>query len=223
MKYLLLCFLITIILLFHSWYSKSQTSSIADSTVTTYLHIKPKTNIRVYGGKWKDRIIGFVLTNIDSLNKANWHSKRITEFEKDSSGYFIKVDLPSYVLNNSKEMWCKATGLLPNDSGFDTIEVKYGGVHVSSIKLILKSNPEGAETFLIPNRIWINKFESSRLDIDDLEVQKYRVNTSSTNTYAFVDETVFVVLFKMNNKYKKIIHYTKPFSVEPEQIVWTNF
>jgi hypothetical protein len=224
MKFIILFFSITIILLFQSWNSKSQMVSTIDSTVTTYLHINPIFSSMGYGGGFEEiKIIGFVLTNIDTLGKSNWQSKRINEFKYDGKKYFVKVDLPSYVLNNSREIWCTAIEIKFNGYGFDTIETDYGGVHVSSIKLILKSDPEGAETFLIPNRIWKKKFEKSLMRGDDSEVQNFRVNTSRTNTYAYVDETVFVVVFKINSKFKKIIHHTKPFSVEPEQTVWTNF
>jgi hypothetical protein len=116
-------------------------------------------------------------------------------------------------------MWCTATRIV----GHDTIKKNYGGVKMSNIKLLLKSNPEGAETYLIPNRIWLREFKNVSLDKDDSKLQKFRVNTSSTNTYALVDETVFVVMFKMNDKFKKVIHNTKPYNVEQQQTVWIKF
>jgi hypothetical protein len=191
----------------------------ADGTVSTYLHIK---------GDWlasdgkHNTIIGFVLNNIDTLGKSNWKSNKITEFEKERDGYFIKANIPAYVSDNSSQIWCTAISLRPENKS-DTIRTKYGGVKLSKIKLILNSTPEGAESYLVPNRIWIEKFANTSWDKDDSELQKFRVNTSSTNTYAYVDQTVFVVIFKLDDKYKKVIHFTKPASVQEEQPVWIKF
>lgn len=192
--------------------SNAQTAKV-DSMVSTYLHIK-LTQV-----KWTKPISSFVLTNIDSSGNQNWKSQEISEFEQDGSGYFVKVNIPFYVSRNSSQMWCTATRIV----GYDTIKTNYGGVKMSNIKLLLKSNPEGAETYLIPNRIWLREFKNVSLDKDDSKLQKFRVNTSSTNTYALVDETVFVVMFKMNDKFKKVIHNTKPYNVEQQQTVWIKF
>lgn len=191
-----------------------------NNTVSTYLHIQNQWNNKK---GWNDPIISFILTNIDSLGSPNWESKEITDIEEEKDGYLVKVNVPLYLIGNSKEMWCTAKSIRSSSSGNDTIKKKYGGVKLSNIKLILRSNPEGAETYLIPNRIWDRNFENTSYNEKDSELQKFRVNTSSTNTYAFVDETVFVVVFKMNGKFKKIIHRTKPYEIEKEQTVWINF
>jgi hypothetical protein len=190
-------------------------------TVTNYIHIKP---LSVKGGYHP---VAFVLKNIDTLGNITWQSEKITQFEKDSLGFFMKLNIPSNVLKNSRQLWC--TALIKNMDSTRTIyrkssyEMNYGGVKLSSIKLILKSTPLGAESFLIPNRIWMDKIEKSNWENDNTIIEKFRINTSSTDTYAFVDETVFVVLYKLNNKYKKVIHFTKPASIEKEQTVWVKF
>ena len=202
-----------------SLFSTAQNAK-ADSTVSTYLHIKRQS----FGyDQGSDLMISFVLTNIDSSGNANWKSQEIKEFEREEDEYFVKANIPLYVANNSSQIWCTAKTLRSQPGGYDTIEMKYGGVKMSNIKLVLKSSPEGAETYLIPNRIWLSDFKNFSFDKDDARIQKYRVNTSSTNTYAYVDETVFVVMFKMNNTFKKVIHSTKPYDVEQEQTVWINF
>lgn len=211
-------FFATTILTLTSFFSTAQINN-SDSAVSTYLHINALKG--EYGQK--QSIISFELTNIDSLGNSNWKSQEITEFEKDKNGYFVKANIPLHVSNNSSEIWCTAKLLKPRKSGYDTIRQEYGGVQLSAIKLSLKSNPEGAETFLVPNRIWQSKIKKEFLNNDDSQLQKYRVNTSSTNTYAYVDETVFVVIFKMDDKYKTIIHNTKPYFIEQEQTVWVDF
>jgi len=191
----------------------------SDSSVTTYLH----TEIDWWYVEPQDSLIGFRFRNINRFGKQNWKSKLILEFDTIALyEYYVKANIPLFALNNSKKMWCTAVYLRHSRNGLDTISREYGGVEISKIKLILKSNPQGAETYLIPNRIWMDKFDGVSFEKDDSPIQKFRVNTSSTNTYAYVDETVFVVLFKINNKYKKLIHQTKPFKVEAEQTVWIN-
>jgi hypothetical protein len=191
-----------------------------DSTVSTYLHIKGES---LPADRLHDSLIAFVLNNIDTLGKSNWKSAEITAFEKEKDGYFLKANIPVYVYTNSSKMWCTSISLKSVNNRLDTIKSKYGGVRLSNIKLILNSTPEGAESYLIPNRVWMEKFANTSWDKDDSKLEKFRVNTSSTNTYAYVDQTVFVVIFKLNDKYKKIIHFTKPASIQQEQPVWIKF
>ncbi|WP_018612489.1 hypothetical protein [Segetibacter koreensis] len=186
-------------------------------TVSNYIHIAPVAN-----SKWK-KVTGFILKNIGTSGDTNWVSGKITSVEKDSSDYFVKVNIPAAVLQNSKEAWCTAFVQRETPNGLDTIPVKYGGVQLSKIKLFLKSSPEGAEAFLIPNRIWMQKIQNTNWEKDNSKIEDFRVNTSSTNTFAYIDETVFVVLYKKDNRYKKIIHFTKPMSVEQEQTAWVEF
>jgi hypothetical protein len=192
-------------------------STTLNSQVSNYIHIPAIEN-----KKWK-KITGFILKNISSSGDTDWVSGKTDFAEKDSSGYFVKVNVPLTVLNNSKEVWCTAFVQRETQNGIDTIPVQYGGVQFSKIKLYLKSTPQGAETFLIPNRIWMQRIENTNWEKDNSKIEDFRVNTSSTNTFAYVDETVFVVLYKKNNRFKKIIHYTKPMNVEQEQTAWVEF
>jgi hypothetical protein len=198
----------------------AQNALKTESAVSTYLYIKGELT---KSEKEEDSLVCFILSNIDTLGKPNWKSKEIKEFEKDRGGYFLKANIPAYVSNNSRQIWCTSVFLRPVNSKFDTIRTRYGGVKLSKIKLILNSTPEGAESYLVPNRIWIQKFANTSWDKNDSELEKFRVNTSSTNTYAYVDQTVYVVIFKLNDKYKKVIHFTKPASVQEEQPVWIKF
>jgi hypothetical protein len=208
------------VFIFISAIAIAQKAVKTDSTVSTYLHIKGEW---AKSGKWQDSIIGFILNNIDTLGKSNWKSKEINEFERDKNGFFLKADIPVYVSNNSSQIWCTSISLKSGNNRTDTIRTKYGGVKLSKIKLLLNSTPEGAESYLIPNRVWLEKFANTSWDKDDSKLEKFRVNTSSTNTYAYVDQTVFVVIFKLNDKYKKLIHFTKPASIQQEQPVWIKF
>lgn len=194
-------------------------------TTTCFMHLNLADNgqrRRNYGIGYQRRynnIVGFVIHNIDTNGNDSWQSPLITTYDKDSTDWLVKVDIPILVLQNSRKAWCEAYIKRP----FDTSVIKYGGVSLSKIKLYLKSTPEGAETFLIPNRIWSRKIENSDWQNNSSLLECYRVNTSSTNTYSYVDETVFVVLYKYQNRFKKIIHYTKPVSVESEQTAWVQF
>lgn len=200
-------------------HSVAQEGNRTDSTITSYFHIR-----NPWGDRWnRDSIVGFELKNIDTLGNINWYSKQVSEFEKDEDGYFVKANIPMHVLKNSSQVWCTSIALESFGNSFDTIRYQYGGVRLSKIKLNLRSSPEGAETYLIPNRIWMNNFENINLSNDASKIQKFRVNTSATNTYAFIDETVFVIIYKINNQYKQLVHHTKPFNIEPEQTVWINF
>jgi len=213
--------LITIlILLVTSIVTQAQIDSRNDSIITTYLHINADNG----NSKWTYNIIQFTLTNIDSLGKPNWESKKITEFEKEDDYYFVKVNIPISVLRNSRDVWCEAIGLSKTSIGFDTIIMDYGGVKLSKIELFINSKPEGAETYLISKRIWEKQFSNVNLVKDDARLRNFKVNTKpGTNTSAFIDETVFVVLFEMNGVYKHLIHKPRPFNVEPQQTVWIKF
>lgn len=193
--------------------SFSQTPGKADSLVTNYVHIFD------HYSAISANVIGFSFKNRDTLDHFNWQSPKVSTFEKaDRWEYYVKLTIPESILSNSKGLWCTAYVL----NGKDTVEQEYGGTSLSTIKLILKSDPQGAESFLIPNRIWNDKFENTNWQQTGV-LDKYQVSTSNTNTHVFVDETVYVVVFKKGNKYKKIIHRTKPAQVENIQTVSLTF
>src|SRR5215210_3257999 len=202
-------------------YSKTVAQIYSKDTclVTSYLHIFPEHSLNSY----PKSLVGFVLKHVDSAGNTDWESEKITTFDStgSDSGVFIKVDLPLRCLKGPPTFWC--TSLTVSAKNNDTIRYSYGGVKLSDIRLFLKSRPEGAETFLIPNRIWQNKIEGTNWEKNNSIIENFRVNTSITNTFANVDQTVFVVLFKLKDKFKKIVHFTKPANVEHEQTVWVEF
>ncbi len=137
------------------WYEDTSAQSDVKEyeIVSTYIHIPLIKN-----SKWRE-VTGFVLKSVDTSGNPGWQSEKISSIEKDSSGYFVKLNLPKSVLKNSKEAWCTAFVQRETTTGFDTISVKYGGLQLSKIKLLLKSTPEGAETFLIPTEFGCKKYK----------------------------------------------------------------
>jgi hypothetical protein len=206
-------FLLVYLILIFRIDSFSQAPEKTDRLVSNYVHIAD------YYSAISPNVIGFSFKNRDTSDNFNWQSQKLSSFETAGKGeYYVKINIPESILSNSKGLWCTAYML----NGKDTIEQEYGGTTLSTIRLNLKSTPEGAESFLIPSRIWDDKFENANWQGTGL-LDKYQVNTSSTNTYAFVDETVYVVVFKKGNKYKKVIHRTKPAKVENIQTVSLTF
>lgn len=189
----------------------------AGATVTTFVYIENPYKNQESGKEYE--IKSFQLTNVDTLGKKNYKFPTISSFDKDDNGYFVKLEVPEKVLNNSSNIWCRAK--VKGGSYNGTMTVKYGGVRFSKIKLVIKSSPEGAETFIIPNRIWEQKL--STVNLNDTVLQNYRVNTSTTNTYAYIDETVYVIICKKGDQFKRITHFTKPATIEKVQIVSINF
>ncbi len=200
-------------------------------SIENYFHIK-MTDTQ-YGGYYRNAdLLYFVLQNVDTAGNKTWRSGQIVDFEKDGSDYFVKISIPAEVQTNSKQLWC--TAFLKrrswgdrqwgnnSDVSSDTFSVRYGGTTLSKIKLLLKTNPEGAETFLIPNRIWQMKIQFQKWQSNAEILEKYRVDNSSTNTYVYIDETVYKIIFKKNNAYKSVTHYTKSETIEKEQTVSIN-
>jgi hypothetical protein len=203
---------------------EAQIVNHSQQKVSNFFH----TTIDWWVNEEGDSLIGFSLRNINQKGITNWKSDLITNFYTvDNYVYSLKCDFPLFVLKNSKQIWCSAVFLKRSGNGFDkndTVKNEYGGVVLSNIKLLLKSTPEGAETFLIPNRIWLDKFQDPSWEKKSFIMEQFRVTTKPTTTnYANIDETVYVVVYKMNNRYKKVIYFTKPASVEKEQVVWIKF
>ncbi len=210
-----------ILLLTSCFLACGQSSFDLKNSSTNYIHIQKQDDGKAYDTQ--NELVGFILKSVDTLGKINWQSNKITEFENEGDDYFLKVDIPAAVRSNSMKLWCTALTVNSNKSIHDTIKHEYAGVEPGSIRLLLKSNPEGAEIFLVPNRIWNRRFENLQLASVVNKLETYRVNTSSTNTYAYIDETVYVVVYKLENKIKKTIHHTRPASIEKDQTVWVNF
>jgi hypothetical protein len=203
--------------------SLSQIQLETTETISYYLDLKHKWVIDEQRG---EKLVGFLLTNIDTSGNSNWKSNIITSFEmydKTLWTYFIKVNLPNHVFTNSKELWCTALVTKSNINQIDTIKLNSGGVRLSNITLELISNPKCAEVFIIPNRIWQDKIERSNWQNNDADLEKYRVGEGCTDVKAAINQTVYVVLFKLNNTFIKRIHDTKPASIEQQQRISVNF
>lgn len=218
MKKMPIVFLVILLLLIKNRV-QAQINNDSLNIVSNYFH----TTMNWWDNEEGDSLIGFSFKNIDTLGKENWKSGLINQFDNEGYTYYIKANFPKFVSDNSKQLWCAAVYVKRTANGYDTINHEYGGIVSNKIKLLLKSTPEGAETFLIPNRIWLNKFENTLWNKDASKFEEFRVNTSNTNTYALVDETVFVVIYKKGDQFKKIVHHTKPATVEQEQTISVNF
>jgi hypothetical protein len=187
----------------------------SDSVVTCFLHISE--NFAEYY-----EVEGFVMNYTDPATNEKWHSPVIKPLQYDSSGYLVKVDLPARFYPPSKKLWCNAIGVDPR-SPYDTVTFSYGGIVLDNIKLILKSDPMGADVFLIPNRVWTQKIKDSDWKKDISVLNEFRVNSNSTNTTAIIDQTVYVVIFKLEDRFEERIHYTRPEKVEKEQVISIKF
>ena len=175
-------------------------------------------------------IAGFRLKTPGNAAVA-WESGLILPLQQDSGTRFlIKVDVPAEISGSVDELECigiakKPYGmwkwLLPKHKR--TVAIPYGGVALSVIKLEIKSNPTGAEVYLVPIRVWDKRFKDTELEssIDDMEL--YKVNTSVTDTFVRIDQTVFKIVFHANGRFKTITHRPQPQSIEPVQSVSIQF
>ncbi len=187
---------------------------------TNFLHIK-NPGLQSYGN---DRPIrAFVLESHDNLGNINWISKRIVPLGLDEEGYLIKVNLPDSIMKTAKALWCNAYVFDDNDgTGGSEQIIKYGGVKCNSIKLLINSAPSGAESYLISNRVWMERFKDIEWQ-NAVLLNPFKVDEGLTNTHVFIDETVYVIIFRLNNAYKQVIHHTRPYSVDSVQTVFSPF
>jgi hypothetical protein len=184
---------------------------------TNFLHIK-NTFLQSYSNDHPIR--AFVLESHDSQGNITWVSKRIVPLGLDEDGYLVKVNLPDSIMKTAKALWCNAY-VYDENAGSEQV-VKYGGVKCNSIKLLINSAPSGAESYLISNRVWMERFRDIEWQNADL-LSPFKVDEGLTNTHVFVDETVYVIVFKLNNSYKQVIHRTRPFAVDSVQTVFSPF
>ena len=202
--------------------SRNEVVAQADSPkyCTNFLHIKDPA-LQPYGTHRTIR--AFVLESHDNLGNVNWVSKRIIPLGLDEDGYLVKVNLPDSIMKTAKALWCNAYILDENagPAGSEQI-IRYGGVKCNSIKLLINSAPSGAESYLISNRVWLERFKDIEWQNAEL-LSPFKVDEGLTNTHAFIDETVYVIIFKLNNSYKQVIHRTRPYSVDSVQTVFSPF
>ena len=176
------------------------------------------------------KIIAFQLSTHENAPMA-WKSDLIKPLYKDSAArYMMKVDIPKKILAQQDMLECTAitkksygifNWMYPKDKR--TVEIPYGGVSFSVIQLEIKSNPQGAEVYLVPMRIWEKRFKGKPIarNLEDMEF--YKVNTSVTDTLVRIDQTVFKIVFHAAGQFKTITHRPKPESIAPQQSVSVQF
>ena len=201
-------------------------------TTTIFFHVpKIADSINPYKDFGFGRTLdGIKVSTIDSSGSVFWTSEKITDFVEDSSQYAIKVEIPQIVLVKSRKTECLYlySELINKGGSKQSLETLYYFVNRSSdfsnIKLNLISTPKGAEIFLIPNRVWMKEFDGKKWQsYGETYMVKFRVNGTTTNTFTHIDETVYVVLFKLKDDYKLRTLYTKPAQIAPEQTVTITF
>jgi hypothetical protein len=207
---------IVLFILIHTIPANAGINPYDTTEVSCYLRIKNQSL-----GDYK--ILNFVLQYTDSLTGKVWKSKSLKPLELDSSGYLVKVDVPKEFTALPTMFSCTAAAIDKKKYGRKTALIEYGGVTISNIKLVLNSDPLGADAYLIPNRIWQSKIKNKKWEKNNSLIADYLVNTSTTNTFAHIDETVYVVVFKYKDRYLTRIHFTKPYSVEKEQFINVKF
>ena len=213
----------TFLFLLSTMYLQAVAQADTSRVVSSFIYVESDT-LSEY------EILGFTLKTPTSA-PIDWQSGRIRPLQQDSTTRFlIKVDVPVEISKSVDELECIGIAkrpygmwnwLLPKHKR--TVEIPYGGVALSVIKLEIKSNPTGAEVYLVPIRVWDKRFEGTELEnsIDDMEL--YKVNTSVTDTFVRIDQTVFKIVFHVNGKFRTIIHRPQPQSIEPVQSVSIQF
>lgn len=191
----------------------------SDSTILTFLHIR-FTPSGYYSPK------AFKLKY--QTEQTDWTSTILKPLDYDSLGYLVKVRIPLKIYNLKPMFTCTAAtawdGLESDAKNWTSAPiVSYGGVTARGIQLHLVSNPAKAEVFLIPRRIWLNKIESSNWQNNNALIEAFIVDSDKTNTSVGIDETVYMVIFKLGDKYLIRAHYTKPLELEPVQKVSVDF
>lgn len=160
-----------------------------------------------------------------------WKSPRIEPVLRDSASRFlIKVDVPASIYDGTDHLECIAIAknsysmwnwLKRKEKRMN--EIPYGGIDLSVIRLEIRSDPEGADVYMVPIRIWDRLFSDAPLEESIADMELYKVNTSVTNTFVRIDQTVFKIIFHANDSFKTITHRPLPQSIEPEQIVSVKF
>ncbi len=173
-------------------------------------------------------IVAFTLKTPENA-PMDWQSDKIRPLLQDpDSGFLIKVDLPLEISENTDELECtgiakKSYGVFSWLYGKKELEIPYGGIELSVIKLEIKSNPQGADVYLVPIRVWDKRFKNIELEKSLSDMEPYKVNTSVTDTFVRIDQTVFKIVFHVNDVFKTITHRPQPQSIEPVQSVSVQF
>lgn len=168
-----------------------------------------------------------------------WQSDLLQPIVKDDQGLLFKVVVPQTLINPDIDFNCFAHAVIKDDTptwiwtypteetdSAEIVSIPYAGVNLSQISLEIISDPPGAEVFLIPNRIWLQNYKDIGLNAlfeNKEQLEEFRVNSSLTNTSVIIDQTVFKVLFRLNENVQTLTHFTRPESVEKNQQIFIKF
>jgi hypothetical protein len=196
-----------------------------DNNLSTYMHVGKNVKKSMYSQD-PDQI---ELSRIRfQLNyKKEWHSDTVQALFRDENGYLVKVRLPDYIRQRTDMLSCTLL-LYEKSDDPDQIPrldrtVRYGGVDINNIvTLKIDSDPAGAEVYIIPNSEWPD-IEKTDWKHNISKYWLYRPDVSKTSTKISIDQTVYVIIFKLGDRYDIKIHYTKPKAVENPQAVSTEF
>ncbi|MES2111861.1 MAG: hypothetical protein V4577_24095 [Bacteroidota bacterium] len=198
-----------------------------------FLHVPivvDSVNVKEYSLlKLKREINSIKISITNSAGGVIWTSDRISSIEPDSLAYFFRMSVPEIIMKKKANIKCHYfyNSLEKGPGSAAAMENHYWDekkdANYSSIKLNLISSPKGASVFLIPNRIWQKQYENKDWQTQIKSMDRFRVDGSTTNTIANIDETVYVIIFQLNTTNKKRTYFTKAALVQPEQTVTMNF
>jgi len=201
-----------------------------DSTshnISTYLHVGKNVKKSMYS-QYPDEI---ELSRIKfQLNyKKEWYSDTLPALFRDEKGYLVNVSLPENMSQHTDMLSCTLFLFDKTDDPDNSQGAKldrtihYGGVDINNIvTLKIDSDPAGAEVYIIPNSEWPD-IEKTDWKHNISKYWLYRPDVSKTSTRISIDQTVYVIIFKLGDRYDIKIHYTKPKAVENPQTVSTEF
>lgn len=195
--------------------------------ITTYLHVGKNVKKGLYSTNPDE--IELSRIKFQLYFKKDWYSDTLQALFRDDKGYLVKVSLPENLIRHTDMLGC--TLLLyektddPNNGQIPRLDrsIRYGGVDINNnVTLKIDSDPAGAEVYIIPNSEW-PEIEKTDWKHNISKYWLYRPDISKTSTRISIDQTVYVIIFKLGDRYDIKIHYTKPKAVEDPQSVSTEF
>jgi hypothetical protein len=195
--------------------------------ISTYLHVGKNVKKSLYSEDPADIELNRIKFRLNF--KKEWYSDTVQALSRDEKGYLVKVSLPENINQQTDMLSC--TMLLyekteePNSGPVPKLDrsIRYGGVDINNIvTLKIDSDPAGAEVYIIPNSEWPD-IEKTDWKHNISKYWLYRPDVSKTSTKISIDQTVYVIIFKLGDRYDIKIHYTKPKAVENPQSVSTEF
>jgi hypothetical protein len=159
--------------------------------------------------KWAAAQLEFILS-IDTLG-IKWY-QRVYPIVMDSTGYYIHAKMPEKVFEKHAMITCWVEWW-----AYKRDFARRVGGTTPEIKLQIISNPTKANIYLIPHRIWLEKFEKKKDNLINVDLDHFIMDSGKTNFTIGIDETVYTIVFELNKKFLIRTHYTRPFALEPLQ------